>query len=210
MAEINHNEAPVCMYGLPPAAAQALAQAVTAYTGRAACIGDECGLPDRAPAAVILGSAADALPALPCPVIRCDALPLRLGALIDRLNRALRAGPQQEVVIGGWRLPPGESRLYGQGPAIVLTEKEQAILRKLHSQSGAVVEREALLQDVWGYAEGIETHTLETHIYRLRQKIEADPARPRYILTDGPGYRLAGQEGGRLDDWGDEREQPDG
>jgi DNA-binding response OmpR family regulator len=79
---------------------------------------------------------------------------------------------------------------------IRLTEKERDILlcllaAKAQGEGGGAVERRALLDRVWGYAETVETHTLETHIYRLRQKIEMDPASPQYLLTDGTGYRLA-------------------
>ena len=72
-----------------------------------------------------------------------------------------------------------------------LTEKEVALLQYLHGAGGTVVPRDELLARVWGYGEGVSTHTLETHIYRLRQKIERDPATARHLLTEDGGYRLA-------------------
>ena len=71
-----------------------------------------------------------------------------------------------------------------------LTEKEAAILRFLYLAGSQVVDRDTLLREVWGYNAAVTTHTLETHIYRLRQKIEDDPAHARVLVTDAGGYRL--------------------
>jgi DNA-binding response OmpR family regulator len=71
-----------------------------------------------------------------------------------------------------------------------LTEKETAILRYLYRAGRKAVPREVLLQEVWGYNSAVTTHTLETHVYRLRQKIEPDPANSRLLMTDPGGYRL--------------------
>ena len=73
---------------------------------------------------------------------------------------------------------------------IKLTEKEQDILLCLAARAGHIIDRSSLLDSVWGYSENIETHTLETHIYRLRQKIEKDPSEPVYLVTEGTGYKL--------------------
>lgn len=131
------------------------------------------------------------------PVIRIGedefSLPLRLGAMLDRIARHLARSGLQDVSMGPWVLLPAENRLVprdGQAAAeIHLTEKECRILLLL--RGGNVVGRQDMLNEIWGYASGVETHTLETHIYRLRQKIENDPARPRYLLTEESGYRLA-------------------
>ena len=71
-----------------------------------------------------------------------------------------------------------------------LTEKETNILKYLLRAGEAVVGREELLAEVWGYNSGVTTHTLETHIYRLRQKIEEDPSRATILVTDAGGYRF--------------------
>ena len=73
---------------------------------------------------------------------------------------------------------------------IRLTEKETNILKYLYRAGSAVVPRDVLLHEVWGYNAGVTTHTLETHIYRLRQKIEPDPANARILVTEPGGYRL--------------------
>ena len=72
-----------------------------------------------------------------------------------------------------------------------LTEKETNILKFLYRATGSVVARDVLLHEVWGYNAGVTTHTLETHIYRLRQKIELDPSNARLLVTESGGYRLA-------------------
>ena len=76
-----------------------------------------------------------------------------------------------------------------KGKKIRLTEKETNILKHLH-RSGQTVPRETLLHEVWGYNPAVTTHTLETHIYRLRQKIEKDPTNAVILITDRGGYRL--------------------
>ncbi|QGM98323.1 winged helix-turn-helix domain-containing protein [Methylocystis parvus] len=82
--------------------------------------------------------------------------------------------------------PPGAAE--GGAP---LTEKETAILARLAQAGGATLSKAALLADVWGYGPNVSTRTLETHIHRLRRKIEADPKRPLKLLTEDGGYRLA-------------------
>ena len=74
---------------------------------------------------------------------------------------------------------------------IRLTEKETNILKYLYRAGEKPVSREELLAEVWGYNAGVTTHTLETHVYRLRQKIESDPANAKLLLTEAGGYRLA-------------------
>ena len=74
---------------------------------------------------------------------------------------------------------------------IRLTEKETNILKYLYRAGEKPVSREELLAEVWGYNAGVTTHTLETHVYRLRQKIESDPANARLLLTEAGGYKLA-------------------
>jgi len=71
-----------------------------------------------------------------------------------------------------------------------LTDKESSILKFLYRAGGKPVPRQILLNEVWGYNSAVTTHTLETHIYRLRQKMEADPSHPQLLLTDRGAYRL--------------------
>ncbi len=73
---------------------------------------------------------------------------------------------------------------------IRLTDKETAILKFLYRSGSRVISRDVLLDEVWGYNAGVTTHTLETHVYRLRQKIESDPSRAQILVTEAGGYRL--------------------
>ena len=83
----------------------------------------------------------------------------------------------------------GTSR-HAAGKKIRLTEKETAILKYLYRAGGRVVGRDTLLVEVWGYNAGVTTHTLETHVYRLRQKIEPEPQNARILVTEPGGYKL--------------------
>ncbi|MDH5773241.1 MAG: helix-turn-helix domain-containing protein, partial [Rhodospirillaceae bacterium] len=95
--------------------------------------------------------------------------------------------------IGPFGFQPGQRTLVEQGSdkTIRLTDKEAQILKFLYLQGGQVVSRSDLLGEVWGYNAQVTTHTLETHVYRLRQKIERDPTKAEIILTDQGGYKLA-------------------
>lgn len=124
------------------------------------------------------------------------AKPFRISVLLARIKAQLRQYEQSEdasFAIGSYILKPGQKVLLDSGQErIRLTEKEAAILKYLYQAAPDSVERETLLEEVWGYNSGITTHTLETHIYRLRQKIEADPANAQILLTvTGGGYKLA-------------------
>ena len=87
--------------------------------------------------------------------------------------------------------PSGKLLLTETGYQIRLTEKETNILKFLYHNRERVIQRNTLLQEVWGYNAGVTTHTLETHIYRLRQKIETDPSNSSLLVTENGGYRLA-------------------
>jgi DNA-binding response OmpR family regulator len=117
----------------------------------------------------------------------------RLGAMLDRLAAgkiAAHLAQPDSMMIGPYRFFPAEGYLDVDGAQTRLTEKERDILLLLHEANGEKVARKTLLDHVWGYASGVETHTLETHVYRLRQKIERDPAQPQILLTQGDGYSL--------------------
>jgi len=122
------------------------------------------------------------------------AKPLRLSALSARLTELLsRRAATAEIGLGCWRLDSDRRTLIAADDrAVRLTDKEVAILRRLAEAAGAVVTREDLLADVWGYSADLDTHTLETHIYRLRRKMGegGDDDSPGLLRTEPGGYRL--------------------
>jgi DNA-binding response OmpR family regulator len=121
------------------------------------------------------------------------ARPFRFSALLARLH-ALNAhhahADDKAVRIGPYTFHPSAKLLQADGRKVRLTEKETNILKFLHA-SARTVPRDILLHEVWGYSPAVATHTLETHIYRLRKKIEQDPAKAQILLTEGGGYRLS-------------------
>ena len=104
-------------------------------------------------------------------------------------GRAVDAGGADQIGPYSFR-PAGKVLVDPKGKKIRLTEKETNILKYLYRAGAKPVSREELLTEVWGYNAGVTTHTLETHIYRLRQKIEPEPGQARLLLTDAGGYRL--------------------
>ncbi len=120
--------------------------------------------------------------------------PFRFAVLLARIRVQMRqheASEEAEFQIGPYLFRPAMKTLLDpKGGKLRLTEKEAAILRFLHRAERQAVPRETLLRDVWGYNANVTTHTLETHIYRLRQKIEDNPAEARLLVTDGGGYKL--------------------
>jgi len=121
--------------------------------------------------------------------------PFKFGILLARVRAQLRQHAMSEdasFVIGPYHFRPGEKKLiHRESQALIrLTEKETAILKYLKRSDGNPVSRDILLDEVWGYNAGVTTHTLETHVYRLRQKIEEDPSSATILLTDSGGYRL--------------------
>ncbi len=119
--------------------------------------------------------------------------PFRFAVLMARVHAHLRShGASEEAVyrIGPYTFRPSAKVLLdAQDKKIRLTEKETNILKFLY-RSGETVPRETLLHEVWGYNPAVTTHTLETHIYRLRQKIETNPGQARILVTESGGYRL--------------------
>ncbi|HUN39699.1 MAG TPA: response regulator transcription factor [Acetobacteraceae bacterium] len=123
------------------------------------------------------------------------AKPFRANELLARLRTQLRSfdGSEEAVFsVGPYTFRPAKKLL--QDPAknrrIRLTDKESAILKFLYRSDARPVGREILLHEVWGYNPAVTTHTLETHIYRLRQKLESNPANPALLVTEQGGYRL--------------------
>ncbi|MEM7270230.1 MAG: response regulator transcription factor [Pseudomonadota bacterium] len=121
--------------------------------------------------------------------------PFKFPVLLARIRAQLRQHEQSEDAvfsIGPYTFRPSVKMLTDEeGKKIRLTEKETNILKFLYRANDQVVARDVLLHEVWGYNAGVTTHTLETHIYRLRQKIEPDPSNARLLVTESGGYRLA-------------------
>ncbi len=122
------------------------------------------------------------------------AKPFKVSVLLARIRAQLRSHEQSEDAV--FRLGPYEFRpaakvlVDERQKKIRLTEKETSILKYLYRAGEKPVARDELLTEVWGYNAGVTTHTLETHVYRLRQKIEPDPANAKLLLTEAGGYRL--------------------
>lgn len=122
--------------------------------------------------------------------------PCKLPVLVARLRAQLRQHDLSEhaaLTIGPYSFLPGTKTLVDSrtDKRINLTEKEAAILKYLIRSEGKSVPSEVLLRDVWGYRPGLATHTLETHVYRLRQKMESDPADPKILVSVPRGYVIA-------------------
>ena len=121
--------------------------------------------------------------------------PFRLGVLLARLRAHIRQHERSDdavFTIGPYTFQPSAKLLLDNdtNKKIRLTDKEVAILKYLFRASDRVVGRDVLLDEVWGYNAGVTTHTLETHVYRLRQKIEREPSNARILVTEPGGYRL--------------------
>jgi DNA-binding response OmpR family regulator len=120
--------------------------------------------------------------------------PFKFPVLLARVRAQLRQHEQSEdavFTLGPYTFKPAAKMLITDDDRKVrLTEKETNILKFLYRAQDGVVARDVLLHEVWGYNAGVTTHTLETHIYRLRQKIEPDPSNARLLVTESGGYRL--------------------
>jgi DNA-binding response OmpR family regulator len=123
------------------------------------------------------------------------AKPFRLPELLARVRAQLRIFDNSEAAtftIGSFLFRPSARLLLdpGRNRRVRLTDKECQILKYLYRANNAPVDRATLLADVWGFSSSVTTHTLETHIYRLRQRMERDPSKPQLLLTDRGAYRL--------------------
>ncbi|MEQ8824136.1 MAG: response regulator transcription factor [Filomicrobium sp.] len=120
--------------------------------------------------------------------------PFKFAVLLARIRAQLRQHEQSEdavFTIGPYTFKPASKLLVDEsGSKIRLTEKETSILKYLYRSGEKVITRDVLLHEVWGYNAGVTTHTLETHIYRLRQKIERDPSNAELLVTETGGYKL--------------------
>ena len=176
------------------------------------CILLDVGLPDmdgrdlcklmrkngvRSPIVMLTGvdSDADAILGLDSGANDYITKPFRLGVLLARIRAQLRQFEQSEdavFTIGPYTFQPSAKLLLEKdtNKKVRLTEKETAILKYLYRVGSKVVGRDTLLGEVWGYNAAVTTHTLETHVYRLRQKIEPDPSNAQILVTEPGGYRL--------------------
>jgi DNA-binding response OmpR family regulator len=120
--------------------------------------------------------------------------PFKFPVLLARIRAQLRQHEQSENAVfqlGDYQFKPAQKMLVDPKERKVrLTEKETNILKFLYRAPDGLAPRDVLLHEVWGYNAGVTTHTLETHIYRLRQKIEKDPSNARLLVTEPGGYRL--------------------
>ncbi len=120
--------------------------------------------------------------------------PFRFAVLLARIRVQLRQHEQSEdatFTVGPYVFKPSQKLLTdAKGGKIRLTEKEASIIKYLYRADMKVVTRDVLLEEVWGYNSGVTTHTLETHVYRLRQKIERDPSNAEILVTESGGYKL--------------------
>ncbi len=190
----------------PPAAAPDLGDALA--DAAALVLDARLALPDAPALCAGLRRAGHTLPILVLHdgsdglVVRCldaganDAIarPVRTRELVARVRAQLRhhgAGAAAALTVGPYLFRPDQRELEEpSGRVIRLTATEASILRFLHRAGGSVVTRQVLLHEVWGYRDGVTTHTVETHIYRLRRKIEPDPRHRRLLLCEDSGYRL--------------------
>ena len=120
--------------------------------------------------------------------------PFRFAVLLARIRAHLRQHEHSEDAVfkvGPYSFKPSAKMLVrDDNRKVRLTEKETAIIKFLLRAGEQIVGRDVLLHDVWGYNAGVTTHTLETHVYRLRQKIERDPSHAEILVTEGGGYKL--------------------
>lgn len=120
--------------------------------------------------------------------------PLKIGDILQKIQISRQNLRTQKtsapIEIGKHVLYPEQNILKMGKNKISLTDKEFDIIHTIFKSNPKRIARDELLHAIWGYGEGIETHTLETHIYRLRQKIEKDPSNPKFLRTDDEGYYL--------------------
>ncbi|MCE9506723.1 MAG: helix-turn-helix domain-containing protein [Alphaproteobacteria bacterium] len=184
----------ILLIQIPPAVERALTEQLqTGVDWEIAVLTEAPPVFSRRPDLVVTGGGGAAVFS-GCPVLALSwAKPRRLGAVLRQIGQML-AQPvlyTGDIAIGPYTFKPQEKSLTRpDGEDIALTDREVDILAYLARSPGQPVSRDELLKNVWQYQEGIDTHTLETHIYRLRQKIEASAEEPRLLLTVGGGYSL--------------------
>jgi DNA-binding response OmpR family regulator len=118
--------------------------------------------------------------------------PIRLGQILDFISESTNTHKTPKIITLGECTLNTHNFVFTneKDKPINLTEKETKLLIYLHQNKENAISRETLLKAVWNYADDVETHTLETHIYRLRKKIEKDPSKPKILITTENGYTL--------------------
>ena len=151
----------------------------------------------RSPIIMLMGvdSDADKIPGLDAGANDYITKPFRLNVLLARLRAHIRDHEQSDdaiFTIGPYTFQPANKLLLNtvENETVRLTDKEPAILKYMYRAGDRPVDRDVLLNEVWGYNADVTTHTLETHVYRLRQKIEYDPSSAQILVTAPGGYRL--------------------
>ncbi len=143
----------------------------------------------------VVGDEAEKVAALDAGADDYVTKPFGIEELLARLRAALRrvdAPSEPVVVLGDLRIDLEKRAVSVGGEAVQLTPHEFALLRVLARNPGKLLTHTTLLREVWGRGYGEESHYLHVYVSQLRRKLEPDPARPRYILTEpGAGYRLA-------------------
>lgn len=121
--------------------------------------------------------------------------PLSLEGLLNQIQAGINLVDNSEagyLNFNRYELRPLQKEIYNErnGETIKLTEKEVAIIKFLYKNKDKIVSKNDLLQEVWGYSPDVSTHTIETHIYRLRQKVEHEDTSAQLIVTEDGGYKL--------------------
>ena len=130
-----------------------------------------------------------ASPKTPLPVLNLSQLsfPIHFSAVVALLKNLPYS---QEICFAHFSLNLREKCLTNKKKQTtqLITEKECQLLRFFHQNKGVELSKESILKEIWGYHPETQTHTLETHIYRLRQKLEEDPNAPQVLLNCKEGY----------------------
>ena len=118
--------------------------------------------------------------------------PFKFTDLLSRIDFLFQKRDETTLLIGPYTFQPAMKLLLTESSEeIRLTEKETSMLLFLYHSKDYVVQRDTLLHEVWGYSTDVTTHTLETHVYRLRQKMKPGPRDMDLLVTEAGGYRLA-------------------
>ena len=117
--------------------------------------------------------------------------PFKFIDLLSRIDFLLKKRDETTLLIGPYTFQPVMKLLLTESSEeIRLTEKETSMLLFLYHSKDYVVQRDTLMHEVWGYSTDVTTHTLETHVYRLRQKMKPGPGDTDLLVTEAGGYRL--------------------